>query len=833
MRTKTFVLLGASLTLILGFSSCSFPAGGGGTATGGEGVPVEPAAPAAPTNTDGAETILIPGGTFWMGSEESDAEAQADEMPRHQVTLGGFRIYTHEVTQGMYARCVEAGVCIPVDALESGPTSHYGDPAFADHPVTGVDWLMARDYCTWANGRLPTEAEWELASRSTDSFRFPWGEEEPTCERANMYGCSVPPDTLAVGSLALGNSAYEVWDLSGNVWEWVQDWYDEDFYFFSSVINPLGPNYSETKVVRGGGLYSEPVQMRSAARLGGDPHRTYDDVGFRCVAMGPLDLPLGYVPVDEVHERVPPDSLEGGGDHVEDYDPDPDWWVTIGRIRFSCPMAGDMTISFPLTATGPATLTASMDGVPWACRIDPATELATCEGAVPDGYGGSGTVLMEWCIEVEGGGTTCGAWTLRLPNPEDCESPGSPVEFSASATCPERGLVIGYLEYEPPVDWHLVQLDGADIPWWRISETEIGCFLPERPWEEPYQLHLVGTDAEGDTHGWWPLVYLPTDCPATATIVGVFPDCLGDRAMVRVGYPEDVLTLVSVSAEGAPLDCIPTAPGAEMCGDLPGDAGSSTTVTVCFEEEPCEDRTLTVPACPSTGSEIDFTIETGCALPTRVQAAIITYSPTDQALVSADVDGSPLPCYPTSSGPGVYGCSPVPGAPGSEVTITFCLADGTCWSRVVTLRGCEGEEPSGGDWRLVDAGCHSETHIYFIVDTGLDWLVPGADYTYYAMDGETMYSCSVVPSVPGRLYCSSPRPGGPGTLEVCVRQEGASSPTCSTFSDWAAQEDTIPDCAAPPPPAEFSCSSILDSGVCEADPRCRWEIKVDPSCIPG
>jgi sulfatase modifying factor 1 len=829
MHKKTIALLGASLMLVLAFVACRFPGAGGGTPTAETELPVEPTVPAVPTelgvspeptNTDGAETILVPGGTFWMGSEDTDTLAEKDEMPRHQVTLETFPIYTHEVTNEMYARCAEVGACIPVNALPGGPTSHYSDPAFAEYPVSGVDWLMARDYCAWAGGRLPTEAEWELASRGAESLRYPWGEEEPDCERVNMSGCVDPPDTAAVGSYASGNSADGVWDLSGNVWEWVHDWYDEDTYFFFSGFNPLGPNYSETKVVRGGGLYSEAVMMRSAARQPADPNRPYDDVGFRCVAMSDLALPAAYVPVDPGHLRVPPDSLEGGGDHVEDYDPDPDWWVNIGRIGFSCPMAGNMTTSFPLTATGPATLTASMDGVPWACRIDPATDLATCEGAVPDGYGGSGTVLMEWCIEVEGGGTTCGAWTLRLPNPEDCGSPGSPVEFSASATCPERGVVIGHLEYEPPVEWDLVQLDGADIPWWRISETEIGCFLPERPWDDPYQLHLLGRDAEGDSHGWWPLVYLPTDCPETVTIVGVFPDCLGDRPMARVGYPEDVLTLESVSADGAPLACIPTMPGVEMCGDLPGDPGSTITVTVCFEEEPCEDRTLTVPTC---AGETGFMYEilSGCYEGFGSVVGILFF-PTGQPLVSARADGTELTCLAAPM-PGRYLCHGIPGAPGSETDITFCLADGSCYSRRVTIvdpRSCEAEVPV--DRRLAGTGCHDDTRIFFIVDTGLEWLVPGAAFTYHASDGDVDYVCSVHPTIPGRLYCSGTRPGAPGELQVCVQRDGAPMPTCVHFADWPAQEATIPECAPPPPPPIAACSTYLDGASCTAA-GCRWD----------
>jgi formylglycine-generating enzyme required for sulfatase activity len=837
MRTKTLVLLGVSLIIILGFSACSFPATGGGTETGREGVPVEPVAsavpaelvaPGGPTNTDGAETILVPGASFWMGSEPMEADAEENEQPRHQVTLADFYIYTHEVTNEMYARCVEAGDCIPVNALPGGPTSHYGDPAFAEYPVSGVDWLMARDYCDWANARLPTEAEWELASRGVESLRYPWGEEDPDCDRVNMLGCLVPPDTVEVGSYEWGNSPYEVWDMSGNVWEWVHDWYDADYYYFSPASNPLGPNTGEreTKVVRGGGLYSEPTMMRSAARQPADPNRPYDDVGFRCVALSDLDLPGDYVPADPGHLRVPPDSLDGGGDHVEDYDPDPDWWVNIGRIGFGCPSAGDMTVSFPLTATGPATLTASMDGVPWACRIDPATELATCEGAVPDGYGGSGTVLMEWCIEVEGGGTTCGAWTLRLPNPDDCEPPGGRGEFSSRASCPERGLVIVNLEYEPPVDWDLVQLDGADVPWWRISETEIGCFVPERPWDDPYQLHLVGTDAEGDSHGWWPLVYLPRDCPVSVSIVGVFAECLEEHPMARLSYHSGILTLESVSADGVPLRCIGTA-GSQICGDLPGDAGSPATVTLCFEGEPCQDRTLTVPACLATGTEIGFGIIPGC-YPTLGPVVTISYSPAYQPLVSANADGSDLTCVADGPGTGLYMCHGIPGAPGSETNITFCLADGSCYSGPITVRDCEAEEePSDAGFTLAGLGCHDETRIFFIVDTGLDWLVPGAGFAYHASDYDVDYACSVHPTIPGRLYCSGVRPETPLELQVCVQQDGAPMPTCGRFPGWPAEEATIPDCAPPPPPVEPhipTCADYADADTCNAHGAdgCKW-----------
>ncbi len=650
-----------------------------------------------------------------------------------------------------------------------------------------------------------------------------------------MSGCVTPPDTVKVGSYALGNSADGVWDMSGNVWEWVHDWYDEDTYYFFSGLNPLGPNYSETKVVRGGGLYSQAVMVRSAARQPADPNRAYDDVGFRCVAMGPLELPGWYVAVDEIHERVPPDSLDGGGDHVEDHDPDPDWWVNIGRIGFNCPMAGDMTISFRLSATGPATLTASMDGVPWACRIDPATELATCEGAVPDGYGGSGTVLMEWCIEVEGGGTTCGAWTLDLPAPDYCEGRPGGSAGVRSFTCPVAGFFEAIVSFGPPTVWDTIRLETStgdfDIACVPVSDSEMICTFPDVTGEEYSTLYLHGTTADGGVNEHY-LSFRPVweDCPADSSIVGVFPLCYEGHPTAQVSYHSGMLTLASVSAGGVPLACIGTAPGVQICGDLPGDAGSPTTVTVCFEEEPCEDRTLTVPSCPAAGTGFMYEIYPGC-LPTYGPVTIIRYFPADQTLVSANADGSDLTCE-SSPTPGQYMCHSIPGAPGSEPTITFCLADGSCWSRPITVRDCEEEEtPPEGEFTLAGLGCHDESHIFFIIDTGLEWLVPGAAFTYHASDYAVDYACSVHPTIAGRLYCSGDRPGAPRELQVCVQQDGAPLPTCTHFPDWPAQEDTIPDCSPEPPPAEFSCSSIADPTTCDADPRCRWEVKI-LSCIP-
>jgi len=297
MHKKTSALYGVSLMLAFAFLACALPgagedspAAGGGPSgeaveVGESGAPVDPS---VPTNTDGAETIVIPGGTFWMGSNETEALADEDEMPRHEVTLGTFPIYTHEVTNAMYARCVEAGACAPVQILEGGPTAHYDDPAFAEHPVVGVDWNMADDYCTWAGGRLPTEAEWERAARGDlEGRRYPWGDDidasrgnflpEPTLKRHR--------GTRAVG--AYPPNGFGLFDMAGNVWEWVADWYAPDTYRTGTTDNPRGPAQGVFRVVRGGSWVSHDIdQLRCAHRHKVPPDTYAYSIGFRVVYSG-------------------------------------------------------------------------------------------------------------------------------------------------------------------------------------------------------------------------------------------------------------------------------------------------------------------------------------------------------------------------------------------------------------------------------------------------------------------------------------------------------------------------------------------------------------------
>lgn len=223
----------------------------------------------------------IPGGSFLMGTREDDPMAGKDELPEKSVQLPGYWIFTNEVTNGMYALCVQAGDCTPPADSDTGPKSRYGDPEFKDFPVVGVTWFQADEYCRFQDAHLPTEAEWEKAARGFFGSSYPWGDDEPDCSLANINGCE--KNTARVGSYEEGMSPFEVRDMAGNVREWVADWYKADVYLEEIFFMPMGPETGEKKVVRGGGYLDSARDTRSSARFAVDPELEFDDVGFRCV----------------------------------------------------------------------------------------------------------------------------------------------------------------------------------------------------------------------------------------------------------------------------------------------------------------------------------------------------------------------------------------------------------------------------------------------------------------------------------------------------------------------------------------------------------------------
>lgn len=235
--------------------------------------------PATLIGKDGAPMVLVPAGEFLMGSEQGDD----DEQPVHRVFLDSFYLDTFEVTNGRFAKFVEA--------IQSEPPWGFADQetpvVHAEKPVRWVNWLEATGYCLWAGKRLPTEAEWEKAARGTEGRTYPWGNDLPTAGHA-VFGLKEGADTVApIGNRDQGRSSYGIHDLAGNLYEWVADWYDETFYTTQPTVNPRGPVEGTVKVQRGGSYINGPYRLRSAFRTKSDPTEHDAHVGFRCAQDAP------------------------------------------------------------------------------------------------------------------------------------------------------------------------------------------------------------------------------------------------------------------------------------------------------------------------------------------------------------------------------------------------------------------------------------------------------------------------------------------------------------------------------------------------------------------
>lgn len=215
----------------------------------------------------------MPAAEFRMGCNSTvDSDCADNEKPLHTVSLAAFEIDRTEVTQDEYAACVGAQIC-------SVPSCEW-DCAATDLPAGCIEWAQAKAYCVWAGKRLPTEAEWEKAARGTDGRKYPWGNEDADCTRANMSGCGNHADD--VGSHPSGASPYGALDMAGNVVEMVADWYDAAFYKASPATDPTGPASGNRYVGRGGGYLSEAVWQRTSSRDWYDLTDESSPLGFRC-----------------------------------------------------------------------------------------------------------------------------------------------------------------------------------------------------------------------------------------------------------------------------------------------------------------------------------------------------------------------------------------------------------------------------------------------------------------------------------------------------------------------------------------------------------------------
>jgi formylglycine-generating enzyme required for sulfatase activity len=242
--------------------------------------------------------VLVPAGSFEMGSQDGDA----NESPVHVVSLDDFYIDTYEVTNALFANFLnqmgnqEQGGSTWLEVDRPEVRIHHidgawqADAGFADHPVVKVSWEGAHAYCEWRGADLPTEAQWEKAARGgLQGARYPWGDESPLCQQGvpngakfdDDAGCN-DTDTASVGSYS--SNGYGLYDMAGNAWEWVSDWFADSYYAESPIENPNGPESGERHVIRGGSAYDAAHHLRVAGRVKDKPEDRLALVSFRCAS---------------------------------------------------------------------------------------------------------------------------------------------------------------------------------------------------------------------------------------------------------------------------------------------------------------------------------------------------------------------------------------------------------------------------------------------------------------------------------------------------------------------------------------------------------------------
>ncbi len=243
---------------------------------------------------DGMVLVFIPAGEFKMGSSKTeDSQTLDEELPQHIVYLEDYWIDSNEVTNAQYAMCVaDAGACTkPHENFSLSRSLYYDNILYDNYPVIFVSWSQAEAYCTWAGRRLPSEAEWEKAARGPEGRIFPWGNDfDGTignyCDINCVNGWKDDRyddgyiDTSPAGSYLEGVSVYGAFDMAGNVYEWVADWYGP--YNRNDQVNPTGPVSGQERIIRGGSWGDDPAHVRSAVRSHLGPDNWMNFIGFRC-----------------------------------------------------------------------------------------------------------------------------------------------------------------------------------------------------------------------------------------------------------------------------------------------------------------------------------------------------------------------------------------------------------------------------------------------------------------------------------------------------------------------------------------------------------------------
>lgn len=269
------------------------------------------------------EMALIPAGEFLMGSP--DGEGEYDEHPQHLVYLDAFYLDKHEVTNAQYKAFLDETRYDGSREADEDYLRHWVDGTYplgkGDHPVVFVSWMNAKAYAKWAGKRLPTEAEWEYACRAGTTTAYNVGN-KLDCDDANIHCSAGHGENPRNGDAPVGSYAPNAWglyDMHGNVWEWCQDWYNEDSLGDKPMRNPRGPESGTFPVIRGGSWRYFSASARSANRAGTEdpPKGAGPSVGFRCardidsIRLSD-DAADSLAGIEVVHEPDVVKAIEGG-----------------------------------------------------------------------------------------------------------------------------------------------------------------------------------------------------------------------------------------------------------------------------------------------------------------------------------------------------------------------------------------------------------------------------------------------------------------------------------------------------------------------------------------
>lgn len=853
--------------------------------------------PVAPM--DGAETVLIPNGTFKMGSVLTDEKADGDEFPEHNVTLSCFNIYKKEVTNSMYAGCVAAGGCSDVISIPGTLTERYTNPGYADYPVVGVDYTMARAYCEWVGGRLPTEAEWEYTATRSGTIVYPWGDEDANCDRANYLDCFDPAEPVLAGTLIEGASPFEVLDLAGNVWEWVFDWYFDDYYHDSPAVNPTGPATGETKVVRGGAYNSEVEMLEAANRQAGDPYMAYTNTGFRCVIGAGLNLPVFQEePIPDLHE-VPL------GDDDPGDDPEGPGYIIVQTLPLNCPDGnGNLHFQYHINATIPFTIIGlDVEGIPYACDpYDVANQTLTCIGPQPaptptDKWNAVLTLISPALMQPVHFG-------LPFSKPLDCEGKQTPLKFDGTQACPLNGLFPMTLYFQPAIEWTVMENTFGDpVECVYNNLNEMACLAPDVKDNGRYRFHFEG-QYESELYvvnfSYIPLNGCGPSTTQTAELLGI---CSNDEPSLLVAYGPENTPPNLVTSDGEQLTCEPAMGNMIMCSIPDTQQGQTVAASACFGSD-CTEKSVDIPACGTSEGFIDPLInpycEEGDSLlyifsdsendidPAPVQVGWddiastcvrgpdtvyniatcdisdwwfegtsqnirvcygsdcveevhqipycyaetnsyaytyceegqpmlgILYTPvTDSMLTSVKVENTELDCEVIA--PGKAKCPISPFLAGANKSTTVCVND-QCRQEIHDIPSCSATEEVSYHCQFYPATCINETTIAFLVDQYVEEPIALEPGSVWASLGSITYSCELIPSVEGRIYCAGPHPGE--TIN-----------TLAVFSTWLADGSEqvcylppaqfnalTPGCVQPDEPdqPQPTCSTYTTEATCRA-----------------